>query len=83
MSRTKAELLTLARSAATSCHHAMLAIIAFNLMVDVTDERVSVKGMKAGMLQGTTLEFLDNDKETIVRLAIAKAAIKEVEHGDA
>lgn len=80
---TPTEAMQLARSAATSCHNAMKAIIAFNLMVDVTDERVSVKGMKAGLLQGTNLEFLDNDKETIVRLAIAKAAIKEVEHGDA
>ena len=83
MNRTKQDLLKLARDAQHSCHHAMMAIIEFNLMVDVTDDRVAVKGMKAGMIQGTNLMFLDNDKELVVRIAISRAAVKEAEHGDA
>jgi hypothetical protein len=83
MTRTHNELLALAKQAEHSCHHAMLAIIEFNLMVDVNEWRVAVKGMKAGIIQGTNLEFLNNDRETIVRIAISRAAVKEVEHGDA
>lgn len=81
MTRNRNELLALAKAAEHSCHHAMLAAIEFNLMIDITDDRVAVKGMKAGIIQGTNLEFLDNDKEIIVRIAISRAAVKEVEHG--
>lgn len=86
MTLTKPQQIDLAKQAAHSCHHAMMAIIEFNLMVDVTDDRVAVKGMKAGMIQGTNIEFSHMkaaDKETIVRIAISRAAMKEVEHGDA
>ena len=81
MTHTKQSLIDLAKQAQHSCHHAMLAAIHFNLMIDITDDRVAVKGMKAGLIQGTNIEFGNNDKETIVRIAISRAALKEAEHG--
>lgn len=77
------DLPTIANQAEHSCHHAMLAMIHFNLMVDVTPTRVTVKGLKAGMLQGTTLQFDEHNKETIIRLAISRAALKEIDNADA
>lgn len=73
---------TLATQAEHSCHHAMLCMIHFNLMVDITDWKVSVKGMKSGMLQGVSILFEDHNKETIVRRAISEAALREVGNGN-
>lgn len=77
------DLALIAKAAEHSCHHAMLAMIHFNLMVDITDWQVSVKGMQSGMLQGVTKLFRDADKEAVVRQAISEAALREVANGGA
>lgn len=77
------DLPTIAKQAEHSCHHAMLAQIHFCLMVDITETRVTVKGMRVGILQGTTMQFDEHNKEMIVRLAISRAALKEISNADA
>lgn len=77
------DLAAIAKQAAHSCHHALLACIHLELMVDITHERVSVKGIKAGLLQGVTMQFDQHNKEAVVRLAISTMAQREIEHGNA
>lgn len=81
MTHFKQDLMQIAKQAEHSCHHAMLAMIHFNLMVDITDWQVSVKGLKSGMIQGVTKLFGDADKEAVVRQAISEAALREVANG--
>lgn len=77
---TKEELTQLAEAAKTDCGSALQLAIELNLMIDITDDRVSVKGMAPGMLHDTKLSFKAHEKQRVVMLAISRAAQKELEH---
>lgn len=77
---TKEELTQLAHAAQNDCGSALRLAIEMNFMIDITDDRVSVKGMAPGLLHDTQLSFKSHEKQRVVMMAISRAALKELNH---